>query len=88
MLHDPVRYPDPESFKPERFFRDDGTLNDDKVQAAFGFGRRLVCMLCHTISACRRGQADIANRQGVLRTIPRQSLDLDNGRLHTGIVRY
>ena len=40
MLHDPVKYPDPDSFKPERFFKDDGTLNDDDVQAAFGFGRR------------------------------------------------
>lgn len=51
MLHDPVKYPDPESFKPERFFRDDGTLNDDKVQAAFGFGRRLVCYVTLSVLA-------------------------------------
>ncbi|KAJ3542496.1 hypothetical protein NM688_g5964 [Phlebia brevispora] len=43
MLHDPATYPEPETFKPERFFRDGG-LNCkvmDPLLAAFGFGRRI-----------------------------------------------
>ena len=42
MLRDEEMYPDPDSFKPERFFNDDGTLNGDTVPYAFGFGRRYV----------------------------------------------
>ncbi|KIJ67131.1 hypothetical protein HYDPIDRAFT_128765 [Hydnomerulius pinastri MD-312] len=41
MAHDEEKYPDPFSFKPERFFKDDGTLNDDTVVYGFGFGRRI-----------------------------------------------
>ncbi|KDQ53896.1 hypothetical protein JAAARDRAFT_38867 [Jaapia argillacea MUCL 33604] len=43
MLHDPVAYPEPEKFKPERFLKD-GKLNPevrDPSVAAFGFGRRI-----------------------------------------------
>ncbi|EIM79474.1 cytochrome P450 [Stereum hirsutum FP-91666 SS1] len=40
ILHDPVRYPNPEEFRPERFITEDGRLNDDIVLPAFGFGRR------------------------------------------------
>ena len=29
---------------PERFLRDDGTLNEDTVPWAFGFGRRIWCV--------------------------------------------
>ncbi|THH16034.1 hypothetical protein EW146_g4536 [Bondarzewia mesenterica] len=50
MLHDPEKYEDPESFKPERFLNEDGTLNDDEVQPAFGFGRR-ICPGRHLASA-------------------------------------
>ncbi|KAK7049409.1 hypothetical protein VNI00_006010 [Paramarasmius palmivorus] len=38
ITRDPVNYPDPESFIPERFLREDGTLNDDDVSVIFGFG--------------------------------------------------
>lgn len=40
MTHDERLYPDPDSFKPERFFASDGELNDDDMMLAFGFGRR------------------------------------------------
>lgn len=42
ILHDPVEYPDPMSFKPERFLPDrDGKVpRDPTVSGAFGFGRR------------------------------------------------
>nr|BAL05116.1 cytochrome P450 [Phanerodontia chrysosporium] len=43
MLHDEAIYPDPESFKPERFLTEDGTLRSDVPYPieAFGFGRRI-----------------------------------------------
>ncbi|KDQ53889.1 hypothetical protein JAAARDRAFT_415809 [Jaapia argillacea MUCL 33604] len=43
ILHDPVAYPKPEEFKPERFLKD-GKLNPevrDPSVAVFGFGRRI-----------------------------------------------
>lgn len=44
MLHDPVFYPNPTEFKPERFLKEDRTLNPDAKDPgafAFGFGRRI-----------------------------------------------
>ncbi|KAF7796811.1 hypothetical protein EIP86_007995 [Pleurotus ostreatoroseus] len=43
MLHDPIEYPNPEQFNPERFLHN-GRLNPkvrDPLLAAFGFGRRI-----------------------------------------------
>ena len=35
-------YPEPDSFKPERFINPDGSLNDDPVVTSlFGFGKRI-----------------------------------------------
>lgn len=42
MTRDEEVYPDAESFRPERFLKSDGTLNDDTMEYAFGFGRRHV----------------------------------------------
>lgn len=44
MLHNPEDYPEPTSFKPERYIKD-GKLNPavrDPLALAFGFGRRYV----------------------------------------------
>ena len=41
MTRDEV-YQDTDSFRPERFIKADGTLNDDTVNYAFDFGRRYV----------------------------------------------
>ena len=40
MTHDENVYPDPFAFRPERFLKADGTLNDDSRILAYGFGRR------------------------------------------------
>ncbi|KAF5315063.1 hypothetical protein D9619_007436 [Psilocybe cf. subviscida] len=40
ISRDDRRYKDPEAFKPERFFDEDGSLNDDNIDYSFGFGRR------------------------------------------------
>jgi len=42
MLHDPIEYPDPGVFKPERFLPASGEhMQRDPVKIAFGFGRRI-----------------------------------------------
>ncbi|KAJ7459915.1 cytochrome P450 [Mycena latifolia] len=50
MTHDESIYPEPDRFNPDRFFRADGTLNDDDTVLAFGFGRR-VCPGRHLADA-------------------------------------
>ncbi|KAA1473737.1 cytochrome P450 [Dentipellis sp. KUC8613] len=50
MTHDPVEYPEPESFKPERFLTPEGKVNGDDMQVMFGFGRR-VCSGQHLADA-------------------------------------
>ncbi|KAH7913776.1 cytochrome P450 [Hygrophoropsis aurantiaca] len=41
MAHDETKYSNSFEFIPERFIKPDGTLNDDQVTFAFGFGRRI-----------------------------------------------
>jgi cytochrome P450 len=42
ILHNPDLYPDPETFKPERFLNEDGTFQDDPtISLAFGAGKRI-----------------------------------------------
>ena len=41
-MHNPVLYPDPEEFKPERFLKEDGSVRDDPtLSLVFGIGRRI-----------------------------------------------
>ncbi|OSX64689.1 hypothetical protein POSPLADRAFT_1134235 [Postia placenta MAD-698-R-SB12] len=41
VMHDPALYPDPFEVKPERYLSDQGALNPDPRQFAFGYGRRV-----------------------------------------------
>ncbi|KAF8990312.1 cytochrome P450 [Cyathus striatus] len=50
MVHDESIYPDPNKFKPERFFKENSQLNDDISELPFGFGRR-ICPGRHMASA-------------------------------------
>ena len=51
VLHNPDLYPDPETFKPERFLNADGTFRDDPTIAlAFGAGKR-ICPARHLVDA-------------------------------------
>lgn len=50
ISQDEALYPNPEVFHPERFFNLDGTLNDDKVDYAFGHGRRHVPFTEHILN--------------------------------------
>ncbi|KAJ3487188.1 hypothetical protein NLI96_g3713 [Meripilus lineatus] len=40
ILRDPEAFPDPESFKPERWLTEGGQIRDDLKMFGFGFGRR------------------------------------------------
>jgi cytochrome P450 len=40
MTHDEKKYPEPETFRPERFLTPEGKLNDDETVLTYGFGRR------------------------------------------------
>ncbi|KAH9478443.1 Cytochrome P450 monooxygenase [Psilocybe cubensis] len=50
LAHDEADYPEPHSFKPERFLDENGQLNDDDRILAYGFGRR-VCVGKHVAGA-------------------------------------
>ncbi|KAG0700269.1 cytochrome P450 [Suillus ampliporus] len=50
MSKDETKYPNPNDFKPERFFMPNGQLNNDTVDFPFGFGRR-ICVGKHFADA-------------------------------------
>jgi hypothetical protein len=51
ILHNPATYPEPDSFRPERFINPDGSLRDDPVVTSiFGFGKR-ICPGRHLVDA-------------------------------------
>ncbi|KIJ18569.1 hypothetical protein PAXINDRAFT_167162 [Paxillus involutus ATCC 200175] len=41
IAHDEKTYPEPFQFIPQRFLKEDGTLTEDNIPYAFGFGRRI-----------------------------------------------
>ena len=42
ILHDPVMYPEPDAFRPERFINQNGSLREDPaLLSPFGFGKRI-----------------------------------------------
>ncbi|KAG2131395.1 cytochrome P450 [Suillus clintonianus] len=50
MSQNEHKYPNPSQFSPERFLNADGSLNDDTVNIAYGFGRR-ICVGRHLADA-------------------------------------
>ncbi|KAG2036259.1 cytochrome P450 [Suillus americanus] len=50
MSQNEQKYPNPSQFSPERFLNADGNLNNDTVDMAFGFGRR-ICVGRHFADA-------------------------------------
>lgn len=50
MTRNEQKYPNPSQFSPERFLDAEGNLNDDTVDIAFGFGRR-ICVGRHFADA-------------------------------------
>ncbi|KAF8498603.1 cytochrome P450 [Russula emetica] len=51
ILHDPEIYPEPEEFKPERFLKEDGSVQDDPtLSLVFGIGKR-ICPGRHFVNA-------------------------------------
>ncbi|KAF8452275.1 cytochrome P450 [Boletus edulis BED1] len=83
MSHDEEKYPNPEVFMPERFLREDGTLNEDKVPYMFGFGRRL-CPGRHV------GDASLWSAMVCILTLFRieKTEGSDNVKWSTGLARH
>ncbi|KAJ8593655.1 cytochrome P450 [Rhizopogon salebrosus TDB-379] len=50
ITHDEKKYPCPDEFRPERFLHEDGSLTDDDMHLAFGWGRR-ICAGLHLADA-------------------------------------
>jgi hypothetical protein len=66
MTHDEEVYPDPESFKPERFIKN-GTFNQnvrDPHDIVFGFGRRCV-LFRFTVLSSKTNPAPIHTLESV-----------------------
>lgn len=58
---------------PERFLRNDGTLNEDKISWVYGFGRRIWCVDAHTRSS-KVSDDMVHTVQGDMSQMPRYGL--------------
>ena len=74
-MHDPVAYPQPYEFRPDRFIGKDGTLDRtvrDPLEFVFGFGRR--CELLRTTLGLRLTGSRRSGRLGYAPAVTLPSL--------------
>ncbi|TFK23029.1 cytochrome P450 [Coprinopsis marcescibilis] len=93
MLRNEEDYPEPDTFKPERFLNADGSLNPnvrDPATAAFGFGRRMCPGKDYAFSIVWLAAASVLSSFDVVDVTDENGVTTDPGKIpfRTGIVRH